>query len=745
MNGTKNGDTIDSEKEQLLADFLRHFGHLRQIPIALYGIGANTHYILKRIMDFNIVGLMDPENTGREVYGLPVISKEQAAHSVRCIIIVARAAFVPIIHSRISALASSHGIAIYDLGGNDLSAERSVLPSRRCGDYRNGEAEIRKAIDDADVVSFDVFDTLLTRRVLRHENVFDIVERGASDRLGLRGSFKLNRILAERFAAEKQVAPGIDAIYDELARLLQLSEFQKRELLEEEVAAELRILTPRRKMVALLKYAVAQGKTVSLISDMYFGKEVLSRILQAHGITGHKDLFISCEHGMTKRSGELFRHFLEREPSGVHLHVGDDPVADVEGPRGQGIRTFQVSSGYEMLVQSPFAHLLTSVSSFSDALALGLFVARAFNDPFALHATQGQLALSDPFDLGYLAYGAMLTGFVRWVTERVRARPAAKILFGARDGYLVEKLYSRYVEQLPSESMPQGIYFLTSRRATTVSSIHDRGDITRLLTRVPGNPTYGETLKASCGVEPDPSDPRCARRMDREDTAGLVAFVLEFEQRILENARAEREAYCRYARSLGVGAGEEVYFFDLATSGTIPHFLRHALGLIPHCLCFIVNVPLKQELDIEPQSYLGKASPYQKSWNFLATRYLTESILTAPFPEFTRMGDDGVPVYGRADDSHRHFDRVGLTQDGIEAFFSDFLSLAGRSFGPITVELADELNGILTSPDCIFSEALRASYLLSEDAFSPPLDPWSTIPRTSSTGRTPVAHQGPLP
>jgi hypothetical protein len=146
-----------------------------------------------------------------------------------------------------------------------------------------------------------------------------------------------------------------------------------------------------------------------------------------------------------------------------------------------------------------------------------------------------------------------------------------------------------------------------------------------------------------------------------------------------------------------------------------------------------VSLPVKHAFAVEPHYYLGKTSPYQQTWKFFATHYLTESILTAPFPEFTRMGEDGIPLYGHSDDSQKHFDRVKLTQDGIEAFFDDFLSLVGcADFESITVELADEINGILCSENCLVKEELKASYLVSDRyTFSPAVNPWCIIARTT--------------
>jgi len=115
----------DREKEEVYRLFLKNFECIKQSPMVLYGIGANTHYILKRVKDFNIIGLMDQENTGKRIFGLPVLSKEEVAKLAKNIVIVARATVIPIIYARIADLS---GIGIYSIGGRDLTLrEESIL------------------------------------------------------------------------------------------------------------------------------------------------------------------------------------------------------------------------------------------------------------------------------------------------------------------------------------------------------------------------------------------------------------------------------------------------------------------------------------------------------------------------------------------------------------------------------------------------------------------------------------------
>jgi len=719
-----------SVEDSLAAEFQRCFEHLRGKPIALYGLGINTQRILNAVGGFNIVGLMDPENIGRRIFGLQVLSKDEAAARVKAIIVVARTAVVPIIYARIADLAVQQEIEIYDLGGNLHSSRPRT--ARQPWQARPGSDEhtLRQAIADADVISFDVFDTLLMRQVARPENVFDLVEGRTQCWLGSGRSFKAERLAAERAAGEHCCAPTIEMIYRELAGRLALTAQEAAALMAEEIAVETQVLVRRETMARIFEDAVATGKPVYLLSDMYLGRKILCSILQAKGISGYRDLLVSCDVGRTKRSGELFTFFRDRVGCGDCLHIGDDPVADLEAPKNLGFKTFPVARSYEMLLASPFAGLLSRVASPSDALALGMVVARAFNDPFLFHRTGGRLRIAEGAELGYLGYGAIVTAILQWLIEQTEERTEATILFGARDGYLFQRLYPRAVEALGKTTAARGVYFLTSRRAVSVPSLHDRQDILTLLEGVAGQPTYREVLETRFGVPAAPADLRSDELFNREAVEELTAFVLDYEDAILFNAAAERASYERYVASLNLAPEGELFFFDLITSGTIPHFLPHVLGRKPVCLCVLMNRPPKYDLPGGFSSFLSPAGPFERTHHFVRGHYLAESIFTASDPELSHFDLQGEPVGGGQDDSHCAFDRTTPVRDGITDYVETFLTLAGKAgLATITPQLADEINGLVLSEECLIDAPLKTDFVVSDHfTFMPALDPWLTIP-----------------
>ena len=145
--------------------------------IVLYGIGVNTKAILTEIHDPNIIGLMDPLSEGSIVLGKPVLSVAEASQQAGLIVIVARPTVVPIIFDRIRDLEVTHHIPIYNIEGKRLIEEEETLFSSDLPYWNCSSEALKQKIATADVVSFDIFDTLIARDVLRPVDLFVFLER----------------------------------------------------------------------------------------------------------------------------------------------------------------------------------------------------------------------------------------------------------------------------------------------------------------------------------------------------------------------------------------------------------------------------------------------------------------------------------------------------------------------------------------------------------------------------------------
>ncbi len=188
-------------------------------------------------------------------------------------------------------------------------------------------------ISKSDIISFDVFDTLIYRKVKTPMDVFDLIY---IDDVG----FKDKRIIAGREA--KQCCEKEDCTLKEIYDLLpDCKEEKKEELMGREIEAELSVCYANDEALTFYNKCKALGKRVIIVSDMYLSGEVISQILKDNGyeLDGVK-VYVSSEYGLTKRSGNLFKHVIQEEGSTSILHIGDNAISDFAVPRREGLKAF---------------------------------------------------------------------------------------------------------------------------------------------------------------------------------------------------------------------------------------------------------------------------------------------------------------------------------------------------------------------------------------------------------------------
>lgn len=272
------------------------------------------------------------------------------------------------------------------------------------------------------LVSFDVFDTLLSRRVEQPGDLFETVGERASAAGMIRPEltpvlFRLVREEAERRARTRVASGEVDlpAIYTELRHLLsEAADPAMLAALELEVEAEQLFANPL--LLTVLQDLSAAGIPVALLSDMYLSPTDLARLLSATGIGPelYGRLYVSGAEGCSKRDGGLFRLLLTAHPGippGRILHIGDDPLGDVAMARAAGLEAMHYVPGPRL------ARLRERERSL-----MGLPV-EASPPPRRLAALAGREDEADKafaLEFGALVLGPAVVEYCRWVVEECR-------------------------------------------------------------------------------------------------------------------------------------------------------------------------------------------------------------------------------------------------------------------------------------------------------------------------------------
>ena len=310
-----------------------------------------------------------------------------------------------------------------------------------------------KLLDSKNVVSFDVYDTLLKRDVDKPTDLFVFLEREMIEQNNSADGFAKCRIKAEKLARKKYGEfTTLDNIYETIATIN--PEFSKKEYKEREIDLEFRLTSLRQDNYRLYQYAIEQKKHVFFISDMYLPEKVISKLLAQNGIKGYEKLFVSCEYGVSKYNGDFFDLVQSKENIDLKnwLHIGDNTIADWLVPRTKGICAYNTERNLNSLHD-----IIDNTPSYS------------FEIRQMYKYIQNRVYGKDGYyKVGYGVFGPILYGLTEWLHEEVQKNDIDIILFAARDGYLFEKAY----KEMPNSKGAR--YILISRKSLMLPMLNMR-------------------------------------------------------------------------------------------------------------------------------------------------------------------------------------------------------------------------------------------------------------------------------
>jgi len=312
---------------------------------------------------------------------------------------------------------------------------------------RSGLLELRsqfeRLLSVVDVVSFDLFDTLLQRkRLFTPKDLFYHLYSRSAHRLSLDGhDFVSARIRSEHIARIRARAAGRDettlaGIYGEMARLLRCEAEELGDILREELLCEQEALSPIDTGTGFFNAARSQGKVVVIVTDTYLPADFVERIVKDNGYGDAIRVFASSAYGKSKLDGSLFDvvlHELHCAPNRL-LHVGDNRLSDVAVPSSQGIRTMLLSTAAHRF---KWAHRLNDAPSGSLTMSAMLCEIRHRWRPDDHEA--GQDSILSRTAIHHLA--PLYFGFAAWLVEQIKKGGYRRVYFASRDGAIIKRFF----------------------------------------------------------------------------------------------------------------------------------------------------------------------------------------------------------------------------------------------------------------------------------------------------------------
>jgi FMN phosphatase YigB (HAD superfamily) len=322
-----------------------------------------------------------------------------------------------------------------------------------------------------DVYSFDIFDTLLRRRVDPPELIKGLVAEHISGLLvevGIDmqpGEVLLQRNKAEEILRQEATSRGKDAqcylddVIDDTLKVLKAEGvLDSQKIIKYEIDLEKKGTELMPGVMAVLEYLKSLDKRVIGISETYLSSDQISAILEHHGLTRYIDgLYVSSDLGKSKATGNLFQHILENEGSDI-VHVGDQYTLDSRIPMMLGIRALWFHSRSEQKRKKRLRNLLKGKNKMNYVNAV---VGGVDEDRSGLYR------------IGYEVLGPALTVFAHNVAEQARKDNVEALFFVARDGYALKKIYEILQRNMYADFLlPPAKYICLSRFPVRSASLH---------------------------------------------------------------------------------------------------------------------------------------------------------------------------------------------------------------------------------------------------------------------------------
>ncbi len=472
----------------------------------------------------------------------------------------------------------------------ELDYERGLCrpgwSSRNMEQYRRAShAGLLDTIAQVDTVSFDVFDTLLTRICLQPDAVHRFLELQAARRHPGATDFVRHRRAAEAAARQAPDAPG-DVDLDEIhARLAadagpSWSPEALAFVRHEEVALDQRTLRPRAIMIDALGHARRTGRRVLATSDSYLPRPAFDAVLAQSGITVD-EVYLSSQRRARKDRGDLWPLVAAQEQGDACaaprlLHVGDNEQSDIQQTADHGIRHFHVLSPaalFEFHGLGPAGE-----RTLGDDILLGPVAARLFNSPY-LDSSDPLLTVREPEEAGALLFGPLVFAFIAWLARHPTLRHMRQLFFVSREGWFLKRLYDVVREASGRTDLPPSSYLHCSRRAA-LAAAQGRGlDPDALLRGAGFNGSLEAFLLARLGFVPDAALGHRHHPVSFPRDAELVRCMIELmgDGIAAHGARALR-AFSAYAEQVGLTGPGPIGFVDVGYSGTMQTAIQTALG-----------------------------------------------------------------------------------------------------------------------------------------------------------------------
>lgn len=312
--------------------------------------------------------------------------------------------------------------------------------------------ELVEKLSKYDIISFDIFDTLILRPFNNPKDLFKILSPYYNI-----VDFTAIRVRAQATARKKKKESyghteiTINDIYKELNLQVGIS---INDGVQKEFELEKQFCYANPYMSEVYKKLLKLKKKIIIVSDMYFPSRYIAEILKNCGYINYDKLYVSCDYSATKHNGDLYQIVKKDYANKSIIHIGDNIRSDIENAKKNNIESYFYEKNSDIPFYIDEFKMTPTISSFYNAIVKNSF----FN------GVENKKLNNLYYKYGFIHSGLFVLGYVNWIHNFALKNNIDKILFLSRDGFILKKVYDMIYDDIESE------YVLWSRHATLKTS-----------------------------------------------------------------------------------------------------------------------------------------------------------------------------------------------------------------------------------------------------------------------------------
>ncbi len=538
---------------------------------------------------------------------------------------------------------------------------------------REDQDELVKYLSAYDVISFDIFDTAVFRKVEFPNDIFSIMAK----EIGFNDFLSVRKKAEEISRREKELKEGsrevnLHEIYKVLKRDYNIDlSWEKRE-----IELEIKNTFANSYILEVYKNLQEIGKKIVFVSDMYLSLKTIKEILKRCGYERYDDLFLSNDYGVSKGSGSLQKAVKEKYDSKKIIHIGDNYRNDIVKTKEAGISAYYY----------PTANL-----SFREDHISGIS-GSLYRSIISTSLNSGNWNKELHYEHGFRVGGILAAGFCQYIDEIADKYNVEKILFCARDCSVIHKVYDRFYGRHESEYIQISRYAIMN--AASERYLYDLYSrfVYRDIRQNYNNKTLSDIFdEMGYGYLNEYLEDSYIDKYVYPSAIGLPKiqeFFLSHRDVIIKKNKDRKKAAVRYFKEV-LGDRKNVMIVDIGWSGTCITALKYLINenISNDCdvhgvlMCSSKGTALSQSVsqgeidtyinspilnnDITDYLMDGNINPSEKEIRHMALEYLFTS---SEDSLVSYKEENGKMVFERTEGVLQNLDEIKKMQEGILDF-----------------------------------------------------------------------------